>query len=279
MALDARNLSTTAYVVTNALTPPSTWTPSNVVQHYNLLAAPLYGFQVGSALVATFNWGVSDTGTMTYQSAYSTFLAGAGTTTLVVNGLTVNENATDLHGAFYTLGLNVAGPSYSSSAVQALHLVPGPYEFWTADNNPPKFQWVVNNDGTVGFTPGIPHPCAWTSGPNTLVVVECTFTTASGTPNPSTSRESFRITSLECSRIANVHATGTITFTDVTTGVTLGTATLTPSPTYANCSVTYGSDTEVLRPGSYSIQAAYNPRGSLPILANYPRQYTQVVNA
>jgi hypothetical protein len=100
------------------------------------------------------------------------------------------------------------------------------------------------------------------TSPNTTAP---TFTNVSGSWNPELSGAPFRVRALECDRVATVLATGTMTFTDVTTGVALGTASLGSGSPFANCSQAIITDTESLVQGTYKIEAVYTPGGRTPV--------------
>ena len=105
-----------------------------------------------------------------------------------------------------------------------------------------------------------------------------TFTTITGLTNPVLAGSTFTVSGTECDRVANVHPTGTLTFTDATTHQVLGSATLTPSATFVNCSNASVKDTEVLFPGSYEVQDLYTPGGSTPVQTSSLATYEQVVS-
>jgi hypothetical protein len=105
-----------------------------------------------------------------------------------------------------------------------------------------------------------------------------TFTHVSGSPNPLRPRRQFKITARECDRVADVDATGTMTFVDVSTGVKLGTVALSPSPKYVNCGQAVVTDHEKLfRPGRYKIRASYKPGGRIPVHRSTPAHYYESV--
>jgi hypothetical protein len=243
------------------------------------MAANGYTMQIAAGIVATFHWGIGSTGLVTYSAADGTFVSGQGTTTMVVNGLPARVNATGLGAGTFTLGPDIFGPSFSQTAIQYLRLVPSTYEFESAELAPPEyFAWELHNNGTAGFVTGHPHPCAHVAGP--ALIVDCTaptFTAVSGPPNPVDAEGTFLVTGQECDRVADVHATGTMTFTDVSTGVVLGTVALVPSSTYANCGKATVVDGEHLPPGTYRVKALYTPSGALPVPASAPATYRQRV--
>jgi hypothetical protein len=277
-SFDARSLSTNAYVI-DALSLEAQLTSSTTVHSYQLMAANGYTMQIAAGIVATFHWGIGPAGLVTYPAADSTFVSGRGTATLVVNGLPARVNATGLGAGTFTLGPDIFGPSFSQTAVQYLRLVPSTYEFESAALAPPEyFAWELHSNGTAGFATGHPHPCAHVAGP--ALIVDCsapTFTEVSGTPNPVDTGGTFLVTGQECDRVADVHATGTMTFTDLSTGVVLGTVALVPSSTYVNCGDATVVDSEHLSAGTYRVKALYTPSGALPVPASAPATYLQRV--
>jgi hypothetical protein len=279
-SFDARSLSTNDYVI-DAMSLEAELTSSSTVHNYQLMAANGYTMQIGAAIVATFHWGIGAAGLVTYPSADSTFLSGKGTTALVVKGLPARVNATGLGSGTFTLGPDIFGPSFNQTAIQYLHLVPSTYEFESAALATPEyFAWELQNNGTAAFLTGHPHPCAHVAGP--ALIVDCsapTFTEVSGTPNPIDNGGTFLVTGQECDRVADVHATGTMTFTDLTTGVVLGTVALLPSSSYVNCGEATVVDTEHLPAGTYEVKAVYVPSGALPVPVSAPATYRQLVLA
>jgi hypothetical protein len=277
-SFDARSLSTNAYVI-DALSLEAELTSSTTVHNYQLMAANGYTMQIAAGIVATFHWGIGPAGLVTYPAADSTFVSGRGTATLVVNGLPARVNATGLGAGTFTLGPDIFGPSFSQTAIQYLRLVPSTYEFESAALAPPEyFAWELHSNGTAGFVTSHPHPCARVAGPT--LIVDCsapTFTEVSGTPNPVDTGGTFLVTGQECDRVADVHATGTMTFTDLGTGVVLGTVALVPSSTYVNCGEATVIDSEHLAAGTYRVKALYTPSGALPVPASAPATYLQRV--
>ena len=92
-----------------------------------------------------------------------------------------------------------------------------------------------------------------------------TFTNVSGAYNPELSGAPFNVRALECDRVATVHATGKMSFTDLTTGKSLGSASLRSGTPFANCSQALITDREKLRQGDYRIKAVYTPSGRTPV--------------
>jgi hypothetical protein len=275
---DARPLSTNSYLI-EAMDLDADVVPSDTVHSYHLMAANGYGMQIGAGIVASFHWAIGAAGHVSYSSADGSFLAGRGTSTLVVNGLPATVNATGLGSGNFTLGPDVFGPSFSQSASQELRLVPSVYEFESSALPAPEyFAWALRNNDTAAFVASQPHPCAVVSG--ATLTVDCsapTFTEVSGSPKWVDNYGSFIVTAQECDRVADVHATGTMTFTDLTTGVALGTAPLGPSTTYANCGDAKVTDSEHLLAGNYRIQAIYTPSGATPVPSSAPATYRERV--
>jgi hypothetical protein len=106
-----------------------------------------------------------------------------------------------------------------------------------------------------------------------------TFTFDQGSFNPSLTGTTFQVRGLECDRDANIQATGTMTFVNKTTGVTIGTASLVASTQFANCGEATITDSESLAPGSYKIQATYTPGGSTPVPRSTAERYTETIDA
>lgn len=104
-----------------------------------------------------------------------------------------------------------------------------------------------------------------------------TFTEVSGHPNPVRAGHSFTVTAIECDRVADVQATGTMTFVDLTKKRNLGTVALTPSSKFVNCGQARVTDHQKLRPGKYKIKATYVPGGQIPIPASAPATYREKV--
>ena len=82
---------------------------------------------------------------------------------------------------------------------------------------------------------------------------------------PELSGAPFNVRALECDRVATVHATGKMSFTDLTTGKSLGSASLRSGTPFANCSQALITDREKLRQGDYRIKAVYTPSGRTPV--------------
>lgn len=282
VALDATKLSTTRYVIEDALQLDAILQSSATVHHYRLLSAS-YGFGVGAGYVAHFAWTVTKSGQISFLPIDSLFLGGKGTKTLVVKGFPIKINATALGPGTFTLDPDIFAPGYSQAAVHILRLVPSVYGF-TSTTSPPgpwphNIGWEVMITGTVRLP--VPKPaCAWAVG-NTLVV-DCTpptFTEVSGAPNPVATDQPFTVTALECDRVADVQATGTMKFVDVTTGRNLGTVALSPSPVFVNCGRARVTDHEkgLIAGDSYTITATYTPGGTIPVPASAPGQYEEKV--
>ena len=282
VALNATKLSTTHYVIEDALQLDGILQSSATVHHYRLLSGS-YGFGVGAGYVAHFGWTVTKYGQISYPPIDSLFLAGKGTGTLTVRGFQIKINATALGKGTFTLDPDIFAHSYSQATVHTLRLVPSGYGF-TSTTNPPgpwphNIGWTVTLTGTVRLP--VPKPaCAWAVG-NTLVI-DCTpptFTEVSGSPNPVSTDQPFTVTALECDRVADVQATGTMTVVDVTTGHKLGTVALSPSPRFVNCGRARVTDHEKgLLPGhSYKITATYTPGGTIPVPASAPAHYNEAI--
>lgn len=116
-------------------------------------------------------------------------------------------------------------------------------------------------------------------GTATSSATSATFTFDQGSFNPSLTGTTFQVRGLECDRNANVQATGTMTFVNKTTGVTIGTASMSPSTQFANCGEATITDSENLAPGTYRIQATYTPGGSTPVPKSTAARYNETIDA
>lgn len=105
-----------------------------------------------------------------------------------------------------------------------------------------------------------------------------TFTTIASSANPVLAGTGFTVSGTECDRVADVHPTGMLSFTDITTGRHLGTVTLTPDPVYVNCSDAQVSDTEPLLPGTFVIRDHYLASGAQPVHPSAADTYQQQVD-
>ncbi len=106
-----------------------------------------------------------------------------------------------------------------------------------------------------------------------------TFTTITSSANPVVTGVQFTVLGTECDRVANVHPSGKLIFKDVTSKKALGKATLTPDPTYENCSDASVTDTEALAPGNYTIKAHYKPGGAVRVHKSPAATYVQTVTS
>jgi hypothetical protein len=105
-----------------------------------------------------------------------------------------------------------------------------------------------------------------------------TFTEVSGSPNPTVQGSAFNINAEQCDTGADVQATGTMTFTDLTDDVVIGTVALSPSATGENCGAASIIDVEHLAAGSYDIEATYTPGGLTPVDTSAPGTFTETVD-
>ena len=278
VSINASQLSTTKYLLL-AADLETTFAQSGTVNSYRLMStySPTYNLQIGASSGVPF-WGVNSSGRVYFPSSESGYVSGADTTTLVVQGLKVTINATALGAGSF----QVVSPSFGSPFLQSvqwnLRLLPIDYVFTTTSAAPPTFSWTLTTAGVV--TLPVPTPaCAFAAG--SVLYVDCitppTFTEVGGSFNPSLAGESFKIRGVECDRVANVKATGKLTFTDLTTGVVLGSVALSLRTAFTNCSQAIITDSEDLAQGNYSIKAVYTPGGATPIPTSAAATYTQTV--
>ena len=152
--IDATALSSSHFVIpgkTSAL-------PSDVVQAVDL-GPGTYAFNLGSALVNTFSFSVDAAGLIDYDPAFDGFLGGRGTQLLIVQGYTIQIDATALtSNAFalpHTFGLNTF-PPMDSTVVQSITLAPASgHGFQASSGSVANFRWDLTIDGEVSFDPSL----------------------------------------------------------------------------------------------------------------------------
>jgi hypothetical protein len=104
------------------------------------------------------------------------------------------------------------------------------------------------------------------------------FTTVKSSANPVVKGVNFTINAQECNRAANSPPTGTISFKNTTTGVSLGSVATTPDTSFANCSDASVKDTEALNVGKYRMKAVYHPGGATPAAPSSGHYAQKVIN-
>jgi hypothetical protein len=284
VSIDGRKLSTNEYRL-DAYGLSNTEVPSDVVHDYNLLPNAQYEMLVADGSVTTFYFGVDSSGHWTYGStADKKFLGGQGTSKLVLKGLTVHVNATAALGntstGTYTLGALTFAGGYADSTPENLQLLPNAYGWVSSTGSPASFDWTLDNNGRVALLSPAPA-CAYGNNTTTLVI-DCqgapSVTEVSGAANPVSQGTSFTVTGTECDRVENVAVTGSISFVDVTTGVSLGKATLGADSGAVNCGQAQVSDSETLSPGTYKIKATYIPAGTTEVPRSASATYSETVN-
>ena len=92
--VDATRLVYHDFIIPNIT---AAWTDASTVQTLSMPAGT-YSFQVGSGYYCDFTFEVTSAGLIAYDPKYGTFLAGAGTSTLVLNGFKVTIDARYLPG-------------------------------------------------------------------------------------------------------------------------------------------------------------------------------------
>lgn len=152
--IDATALSSTEFLI-NGQTAVIDGT---VVQTLDLPEGS-YQFQPGAGLVGDFRFRVTPGGLIDFDAASDGFLSGRGTDTLVVQGYTIDVDATALsNDAFLlpnTFGLRTLPDSLDSSVVQTLTLVPvrGGYRIQVGAAQVGDFRWNVDLNGEIDFDP------------------------------------------------------------------------------------------------------------------------------
>jgi hypothetical protein len=103
------------------------------------------------------------------------------------------------------------------------------------------------------------------------------FTTVTSSANPVEQGVSFTIEGSECTRVASTPPGGYLVFDNLTTQTSLAAVTLTPDPSFANCSDASYTDSESLAVGKYKIRARYVPDFPNPAPASRAATYLQSV--
>jgi uncharacterized protein (TIGR03437 family) len=136
----------------------------------------------------------------------------------------------------------------------------------------------VGSNSIVGAYGGDSHYSAGVSAPliETVVAQLAPTTIALSTsPNPAAAGQSVTLTAqLNYTVAQSSYPTGTITFTDTTTGNVLGTANLQTSGSGVHVSTSASITTSSLAAGSHTLQAAYPGNG---LYGPSTSQYTQVI--
>jgi hypothetical protein len=124
---------------------------SDVVQSLEL-APGVYTSAGGVGNNSSFKFTVSETGTVDYSTDFDGFLAGRGTSTLVINGFDVSIDATAL-APQQNMGVHHIS-TYTSNVVQNYTLVPGIYTSAGGAGNNSAFNVTLDEDGNWTYVPG-----------------------------------------------------------------------------------------------------------------------------
>jgi hypothetical protein len=130
---------------------------------------------------ATVVFTVSGAGTVGFDAALDGFVSGRGSSTLVVQGVSVDVDATALSSSlFYVAGVTSA---FASGSVQRLRLVPGRHVFATLAGAAVVF--TVSGAGTVDFAPALDGFVSGRGSPTLIVRGYSIDIDATGTSYPS----------------------------------------------------------------------------------------------
>lgn len=181
VGVDARELSTTSFLLAGTFRLAGELQSSVVVQRYRLL--PLlsgwYRFQTGA--VSPLIWSVDLAGTVAYGVEDDGWVGGRGTNTLIVHGYPIEVDATALGPGTFSITPGFGLPVFDKGAFHPLRLVPGAYHF--AAGSSPIFDWrIMRSDGTIDFDDSV-GPCVFgrgttrlTAGCRRLMVADTTVT-------------------------------------------------------------------------------------------------------
>jgi hypothetical protein len=117
---------------------------------------------------------VAADGTVNYDPSLNGVLSGRGTTTLVVNGVTVAVDATALQASVPSLTLDPASAIEPTNAPFTITVLPGPHAFAQPFTND-VVQFTVAADGTISYDASL-QGVLTTSGPNMLTIHGVTVT-------------------------------------------------------------------------------------------------------
>lgn len=134
------------------------WMPGNHLVFFASGAAPLPQ--------AVFT--VHNDATITYDPSRQGVLDGTGTSTLIVRGVEINVNATNLTAPSFTVLNTIATGVPTSSIIQDLTVLPGSYTFFALDLSV-DFDFTVAENGMVDFDPSLDAEVSG-RGTNTLIV-------------------------------------------------------------------------------------------------------------
>lgn len=119
------------------------------------LAAGRYSFQFASGYYADFTFRVTADGTIAYEPAYATFLSGAGSATLTLDGLPVTLDARRLSGSG-VLFANVPGTRADWIAHRQIRLLPAShYSVQQGSGQVSGFTFKLGVDGRFDYDPAL----------------------------------------------------------------------------------------------------------------------------
>ncbi len=209
--------------------------PTTTVQTFTLVASTNYVFCDVACGSRSFLFTVADDGTVDFDPTLDGFLSGRGTSTLVVDGFTVNIDATALSAPSFGISGNgsgsrrIADPVDSTMILTLTLVAASNYVFCDVTCGTNTFNFSVENDGTVGFDSALD---GFLSGRGTSTLMVDGFTVSIDATALTAPTFGLAGNSAASRRIASpVDSTGVQTFT------------LVASTNYVFCEVSCGAET------------------------------------
>ena len=142
VTLDGRDLSAPHYLVANV----TSWLSRTELNALHLLAGQ-YRFVQPNAVAVDFVIRID--GTLDYANGSDVFLRGRGTSVLRILGFSIAIDARVLTAAHFSLASMTSW--ITSTEIQTLRLLPGPYHFLQPNELVPQIAFEVVSDGTVDY--------------------------------------------------------------------------------------------------------------------------------
>ena len=154
--LDATRLSV-SYVEINSIFGGATALPSSVVKTMTLLPAVHQFFYNAGVSQPGVLFTLTNAGTVDYDAALDGVLDGRGTSTLRVNGRTIQLDATRLSVSYVEINSIFGGATaLPSSVVKTMTLLPAVHQFfYNAGVSQPSVIFTVTSTGTIDYVPSL----------------------------------------------------------------------------------------------------------------------------